>query len=299
MSGKLFVLHDGEKLTELVEQKYENEDIFQLLIEKYPAILAGDQIDPENPRQWIFVSREMGVPSEEGGSSQWYLDHLFIDQDGIPTLVEVKRSTDTRIRREVVAQMLDYAANAVQYWPLDTLLGMYEKQLEKSQTASLEDIGITPVEEDAFWQTVQTNLRAGKIRMLFVADEIPLTLRRIIEFLNNQMIETEVLGLEIKQYIGADGLTTLVPEIVGNTTKAIQTKKRESRDWDEDSFLEDVLRTSGADAQAVCSKLLRKFENLGCKYGGATVKHTGVLYPYMLASKIISYVLFTLGIHAP
>ena len=28
-----------------------------------------------------------------------------------PTLVEVKRSSDTRIRREVVGQMLDYAAN--------------------------------------------------------------------------------------------------------------------------------------------------------------------------------------------
>ena len=31
----------------------------------------------------------------------------------MPTLVEVKRSSDTRIRREVVGQMLHYAANAV------------------------------------------------------------------------------------------------------------------------------------------------------------------------------------------
>jgi hypothetical protein len=40
---------------------------------------------------------------------------LIIDQHAIPTLVEVKRSTDTRIRREVVSQMLDYAANADNY----------------------------------------------------------------------------------------------------------------------------------------------------------------------------------------
>jgi hypothetical protein len=33
------------------------------------------------------------------------------DQNAVPTLVEVKRSSDTRIRREVVGQMLDYAAN--------------------------------------------------------------------------------------------------------------------------------------------------------------------------------------------
>ena len=38
------------------------------------------------------------------------MDHLYIDQNAWPTLVEVKRSKDTRIRREVVGQMMDYAA---------------------------------------------------------------------------------------------------------------------------------------------------------------------------------------------
>jgi len=55
----------------------------------------------------------MGVPSIDGGGDRWSADHLFLDQDAIPTFVEVKRSTDTRIRREVVGQMLDYAANAI------------------------------------------------------------------------------------------------------------------------------------------------------------------------------------------
>ncbi len=58
------------------------------------------------------------MPSEEGGAGRWAIDHLFLDQDGIPTIVEVKRSTDTRIRREVVGQMLDSAANAVGRWSI-------------------------------------------------------------------------------------------------------------------------------------------------------------------------------------
>jgi hypothetical protein len=37
------------------------------------------------------------------------------DAAGVPTLVEVKRSSDTRARREVVAQLLEYAANATAY----------------------------------------------------------------------------------------------------------------------------------------------------------------------------------------
>lgn len=280
MSNKIFSLDADNQLREFVQTRYENEDIFQMLIENYPAILAGDQIDPDNPRQWIFVSREMGVPSEQDGSSQWYLDHLFIDQDSVPTLIEVKRSTDTRIRREVVAQMLDYAANAVQYWPVDTMRDLYEQQYQKGGTASLEDIGIAPDDEDTYWQTVYTNLRAGKIRMLFVADEIPLTLQRIIEFLNNQMVDAEVLGLEIRPYKSADGATTLVPNLVGQTASAIQTKQKViQRDWDEDSFLDDVIRVSGKTAADICQRLLRDFEKMGCTISWGHGKTHGSFVP--------------------
>ncbi len=127
MSGKIFSFHSGGELRELTQSHYSDENFFQELIEKYPAILAGDQINPDNPRQFVLISREMGVPSEQDGGAHWFLDHLFIDQDAIPTFVEVKRSTDTRIRREVVAQMLDYAANATQYWPIDLIQENYEK----------------------------------------------------------------------------------------------------------------------------------------------------------------------------
>ena len=61
MSGSIFVVSEDNKILELKESKYENEAIFQELIEKYPNILAGDQISPDNPRKWIFIAREMGV----------------------------------------------------------------------------------------------------------------------------------------------------------------------------------------------------------------------------------------------
>ena len=62
-----------------------------------------------------------GIPTAEGASDTFSLDHLFIDTRGIPVIVEVKRSSDTRIRREVVGQMLDYAANGTRYWPISKL----------------------------------------------------------------------------------------------------------------------------------------------------------------------------------
>ena len=68
----------------------------------------------------------MPLASEEDGAGRWSVGHLFLDQDSIPTIVEVKRSTDTRIRREVVGQMLAYAANAVVHWPVDRLRAEFE-----------------------------------------------------------------------------------------------------------------------------------------------------------------------------
>ena len=44
--------------------------------------------------------------------------------------MEVKRSSDTRIRREVVGQLIEYAANAVVYWPVDTLRVTFDRRLE-------------------------------------------------------------------------------------------------------------------------------------------------------------------------
>ena len=53
MAGKIFVLRDGDALTELTPSPYSDEDFFQGLIEKHPEILAGDQINPDNPRKWV------------------------------------------------------------------------------------------------------------------------------------------------------------------------------------------------------------------------------------------------------
>ncbi len=203
MSDKIFLLKDDDELLEMVETAYDSEALLQQLLEDYPALLAGDQIDPAEPKRLLLIRREMTVPDSESSAGRWALDHLFVDQDGVPTLVEVKRSTDSRIRREVVAQMLDYAANSVQYWNIEDIVTTFihtcaERGSDPDGTlAAFLPASITP---DEYWETVLANLRRGKIRLLFVADTIPPELKRIIEFLNEQMNPAEVLGVEVKQY---------------------------------------------------------------------------------------------------
>jgi hypothetical protein len=66
MSSKIYVLRDNEEIMPLIETEFTVEDIFQALIEKHPEVLAGDLIDPVNPRKWLLINREMGIPVEDG-----------------------------------------------------------------------------------------------------------------------------------------------------------------------------------------------------------------------------------------
>lgn len=245
MSHSIY-LEAGESLIELSEEPYDSEEMLQRLLAKYPDLLGGSQIDSESPRNWLFVARESGIPSELNACDRWALDHLFLDQEGIPTLVEVKRSTDTRIRREVVGQMLDYAANAVVYWPVERIRSSFEETCRAKQVDPHQMLEVFAASNgDKFWQAVKTNLQAGRVRMVFLADEIPAELKRIVEFLNEQMDPAEVLAVEVKRFSG-QGQSMYVPKVIGQTSEAETRKRSETRQWDEDSFFKALTDRRGS-----------------------------------------------------
>jgi hypothetical protein len=78
----------------------------------------------------------------------------------------------------------------------------------------------------SFWEKVKTNLDAKRIRLVFVADEISSGLRRIVEYLNPEMLNAEVLAVEVKKYVDDAGRETFVPRLLGNTEAANDAKGR-------------------------------------------------------------------------
>lgn len=258
MAGGVFLIQQDESLVAMTEQSYMSEDMLQVLLAKYPDLLAGDQMDVEVPRRWLLISRETAIPIGEGSAWQFALDHLFIDQDAVPTLVEVKRAVDTRTRREVVAQMLDYAANANAYGPVKPLAAQFEERCLADGLDPEAEIkerlgeGIDPAD---LWERASTNLSAGKMRLVFVADKIPPELQRIVEYLNMQMRETQVVAVEIKQFVGGD-LKTLVPKVIGLTeeARARKTTAQAGHAWDETSFFAG-LAANDPDAVPVARRI--------------------------------------------
>jgi hypothetical protein len=284
VAGCIYLLKADSKLLAMEEAPYESESLLQKLLADHADLLAGDQIDAEEPRRWLLVTREMAVPGEPDGAGRWSLDHLFLDQDAIPTLVEVKRSSDTRIRREVIGQMLDYAANAVVYWPFEEIKARFESRCkDDGDDPDAKLVGLLGEGQDIsnFWQSVKTNLQAGRVRLLFIADEIPIELRRVVEFLNSQMDPAEVLAIEVKQFVG-ENLKTLVPRVVGQTESARRKKKvepGEPRQWDESSFFSELSQRRGEQEAAVARRLLDWANEHGLRIWWGQGKKDGSFFP--------------------
>lgn len=278
----IFLVSDSGQLQRVEHQLYSSEDILQELVGKHPEVLAGDQIDPSAPPRWLLIRREATIPDSAEGQDRWWLDHLLLDQLGIPTLVEVKRSTDTRIRREVVGQMLDYVANAQAYWAAGRIRQMLADQVGSPELADnrlAEYLGVSDEPEATakqlgdYWNRVEANMREGNVRLLFVADELPRELKRLIEFLNEQFTKIEVLGLELRQYVG-QGIKALVPRVVGQTEAAREQKERSASRppsaraaW---TTREEFLAKCEPDAVAFFANLLETAKEHRCEVSWGT-----------------------------
>ncbi len=92
---------DGD-LHALSESTYDAEEKLQKLLRDPPDLLAGEQMTSAEPRRRVLADRELGISGDEESGSRWALDHLFLDQEGIPTLVAVKRSSNRELLRQIV-----------------------------------------------------------------------------------------------------------------------------------------------------------------------------------------------------
>ena len=217
MAEKIYIRNASGELEPLTEERFETEELIQKLIGEHPELLGGDQMRPDDPRRWLLIRREMPI---EG----WAVDHLLLDQDARPTLVEVKRGSNRQIRREIVGQMLDYAATAATVWSERDLRRVFEESQNAPEEVISDLLEDDDQDIDEFWERVAANLQANRLRLLFVADAIPIELERVVKFLNEQTRDNlEVLAVEVKQYPGRFG-DALVSRVIGHVDNSHETR---------------------------------------------------------------------------
>lgn len=263
-----------------------NEDAeLQTLLAKNLDLLPGEQISPDDPVRWLMVKREMPVPDPGTGVDRWSIDFLLLDQMAMPTFVECKRYADTRSRREVVGQMLEYAANGNHYWT-SAQLREYADSSARARGQELESaIRSLRPEGDldvlAFFDRAEENLRHGQVRVIFLMEESSFELRSVVDFLNRQMERTEVLLVEVRQY-ELGGRRVVAPTLFGFTEQARLAKRvvterasGERKKWNADVFFDDAAARLPADQVQALRFVLAQAPAMGCEISWGSGKDRG------------------------
>lgn len=196
------------------------EEALQTLLEKHPQVIPSTQISSDAPPIFVLLRREMPVGT-------WSLDHLFVDQYGVLTLVEAKLIQNPQSRREVIGQILEYAANAVKLWSDGAIREMAMRHYadkDEDLDEKLAEVFGESFDASRFWASVENNVSKGVLRLIIAGDQISPNVRRMIEYLGNEMENVEFYGLELTCYGEDDSDLILVPRLIGQSQRNMDKK---------------------------------------------------------------------------
>ncbi len=244
--AKIFTINI-DKLSTMNERRLEKEDVLHNHLEKFPEIIA-EALDTDNPRKFIVLNREAGVVG-------FSMDLLLLDQNYILTVVEAKRAESTDLRRKIIGQGIEYAANLVIVWKTKKILEQAKDYWNGKGKKLLDEINTTfepeePIEDDnILLQKVQEGL--DNLQIIFAADgPFPNELKTAIEFLNKNFKTIKVYGLEVRYFGEEKGQHIITPLIVGRTTEA-EIGKSTTKQWTEEMFLSELKKICGDDTDKI------------------------------------------------
>ena len=155
------------------------------------------------------------------------VDILCVEQDGSLTVCEVKLRRNPEIRRQVLGQVLAYAAglSAMTYGEVDR---EWAARSGASLAASVLGDDADPSDVSAFQDTVIQRLRSGRFRLVLVVDELTSELKRIIDYLARHTdSDVDLVALEVA-YARNGELEVLVPRAWGVAASVRRPSSRAS-----------------------------------------------------------------------
>jgi hypothetical protein len=175
------------------------ESEFQALVqETFEQVLATQSDAP------AVIVREVAMP--DGGK----VDILAIDADGVVTVCECKLQSNAGIRREVVGQVLEYAAN-LDGMPFREFRARVQARLGGDLVDAMADRAGDDWDRDVWIDEVSSRLVDGMFRLVVAVDQMAPTLKRSILYLNGHS-SLPILAVELQR--GRHGVTeVLMPTV--------------------------------------------------------------------------------------
>jgi hypothetical protein len=183
------------------------EEFLQRLVHDRPEIVPMEDIEPAF-RPLVSVCTEL--PTAAGS-----IDNVWITPEGGLILGECKLIRNPQSRREVVAQILDYA-RAVTGWHFDDLQSAARKA-RKDPSFSLWSLVKDPpsgLSEDQFVDAIERRLRTGRLMLLIISDGIREGVEELTSFLQlHAGVHAGLALLDLSIWEGVDGGYLIVPRI--------------------------------------------------------------------------------------
>ena len=186
-----------------------NENWLQQLIFSEPDLLPLDKIEAGSGKL-IPICRELSIPKPGGNV---FLDILGITSTGRPVLIECKLWRNPQARREVIAQILEYAA-LLRRWSYADLTARV-----KARTSWGGDNPIyaqaaasgSPLGEVEFTDSLARNLRNGDFHLVIAGDGIREDMLTIAEHIGDK--GTQLALVEFQRWTNAEGHQLIIPHI--------------------------------------------------------------------------------------
>ena len=186
-----------------LEKKVLEETWLQNLLDRYPDILPISSIDERVTPPLFSLGREISTPSGP-------IDNLFLSQDGYLVVVETKLWRNPEARRQVVAQILDYAGQ-LRRWRYSDIDEIWRKR-NGSNGSMWEDLKPEGFDEHSWIDRINFNLSEGRMTLLIVGDGIRSEARTLAEAIAGHPDFQFRLGLiELRLFELDDGRVLVFP----------------------------------------------------------------------------------------
>ena len=221
----------GQHWSEVESASYEDESGLQALLSKSPGLVPVDEIG-EAMSPFVFAVREYGLPGS--GST----DLLLFNAEGQIGIVECKLRANAQIKREVVGQIMEYAAHLWNstYDEVDTRsAGGGNKSLAEQVGALVDDPDWSP---ETFREGVSVALQTGAFHLIVAVDEVNPELKRTVDYLNEAGSTSFTFhALELQKYRKGE-TEMLVPHLYGKVPQRPSKPRR--RTWSSDSYMQQA-----------------------------------------------------------
>lgn len=242
------ILVQDESGVRPLEEGYASEAELQEFLREHPDLMPLEEIDLNAP-SLLCIGWEVGLAS---GAE----DLLYIDRNALLTVVETKLRKNPEARREVVGQILEYAAQMATWSSADV-----ERQAERFFASSVcpdqyrgctleralqlfveSSEGPPELSYEYFVGQVQANIEGGRFRLIIAIDEPPEPLLRTVEFVNRFGQRFDMYLIQLKRFRDlARDQNIFVPALFG---KVADRRPGERVGWNWERYVAELKWSS-------------------------------------------------------